>query len=85
MNNLVLKYEEKLIKTLTITFLAIWNNTDNSISSSTQTIVLLAAEHRDDVIPTSLYYNVNVEGTQNVLDVMDKKGIKRFDLGCQII
>ena len=27
-----------------------------------EAIVLLAAEHRDDVVPTSLYYGVNVEG-----------------------
>ncbi|MBT3759512.1 MAG: NAD-dependent epimerase/dehydratase family protein [Candidatus Marinimicrobia bacterium] len=38
-------------------------------------IVLLAAEHRDDVSPTSLYYDVNVRGTKNVLNVIDKKGI----------
>jgi nucleoside-diphosphate-sugar epimerase len=29
-------------------------------------VVLLAAEHRDDVMPTSLYYDVNVQGTKNV-------------------
>lgn len=40
------------------------------------TVILLAAEHRDDVSPTSLYYDVNVQGTKNVLDAMDKKGIK---------
>jgi len=39
-------------------------------------VVLLAAEHRDDVSPVSLYYDVNVQGTKNVLDAMDKKGIK---------
>lgn len=39
------------------------------------TVVLLAAEHRDDVTPTSLYYDVNVEGTRNVLAAMDKNGI----------
>jgi nucleoside-diphosphate-sugar epimerase len=37
------------------------------------TIVLLAAEHRNDVSPVSLYYDVNVGGTRNVLDVMDEK------------
>ena len=49
-----------------------------SISSATQTIVLLAAEHRDDVSPTSLYYEVNVEGTRNVMYAMDKNGIKNI-------
>lgn len=39
-------------------------------------VVLLVAEHRDDVSPISLYYDVNVQGTQNVLDAMDENGIK---------
>ena len=30
-------------------------------------VVLLAAEHKDDVNPISLYYDVNVTGTKNVL------------------
>lgn len=42
------------------------------------TVVLLAAEHRDDVSPTSLYYDVNVQGTRNVLAAMDKNGVKRI-------
>lgn len=41
-------------------------------------VVLLAAEHRDDVSPTSLYYDVNVQGTRNVLDAMDKNGVKNI-------
>ena len=41
-------------------------------------VILLAAEHRDDVSPTSLYYDVNVQGTQNVLDAMDVNGIKNI-------
>jgi len=47
---------------------------DKKISS----IVLLAAEHRDDVTPISLYYDVNVKGTENVLEGMDKAGIKNL-------
>jgi nucleoside-diphosphate-sugar epimerase len=47
----------------------------NSIDTSAQTIVLLAAEHRDDVSPTSRYYDVNVQGTRNVLEAMGNKGI----------
>lgn len=42
------------------------------------TIVLLAAEHRDDVSPVSLYYDVNVQGTRNVLNAMDKNGVKNI-------
>ena len=38
-------------------------------------VVLLAAEHRDDVSPVKLYYDVNVQGTKNVLGAMDKNGI----------
>jgi nucleoside-diphosphate-sugar epimerase len=42
----------------------------------TTSVILLAAEHRDDVSPTSLYYEVNVAGTKNVLAKMDEIGIK---------
>ncbi len=41
-------------------------------------VVLLAAEHRDDVTPTSLYYDVNVGGMRNVLEAMEANGIKRL-------
>ncbi len=41
-------------------------------------VVLLAAEHRDDVSPTTLYYDVNVKGTKNVLDIMDEYGVKNI-------
>ena len=47
---------------------------DKNISS----VMLLAAEHRDDVSPTSLYYDVNVIGTKNVLDKMDEVGAKHL-------
>lgn len=36
----------------------------------------LAAEHRDDVRPTSLYYEVNVGGAENLIYAMEKDGIK---------
>ncbi|MDB4638250.1 NAD-dependent epimerase/dehydratase family protein [bacterium] len=48
------------------------------IPKATDSVVLLAAEHRDDVTPISLYYDVNVQGTRNVLDKMDSLGIKRL-------
>lgn len=41
-------------------------------------VVLLAAEHRDDVSPTSLYYDVNVQGMRNVLAAMEENGVKRI-------
>tara|TARA_B110000211_G_C14093199_1_gene560716 strand:- start:957 stop:1937 length:981 start_codon:yes stop_codon:yes gene_type:complete len=51
---------------------------DLNFSKETLSVVLLAAEHRDDVNPVSLYYDVNVEGTINVLEAMDKAGIKNL-------
>ena len=41
-------------------------------------VVLLAAEHRDDVTPTTLYYDVNVGGMRNVLQAMEANGVKRI-------
>jgi nucleoside-diphosphate-sugar epimerase len=48
----------------------------DDVLAGQEAVVLLAAEHRDDVSPTSLYYDVNVQGTKNVLDAMDKAGVK---------
>ena len=41
-------------------------------------VVLLAAEHRDDVSPISLYYDINVQGTKNILEKMDENGVKNL-------
>jgi nucleoside-diphosphate-sugar epimerase len=38
----------------------------------------LAAEHRDDVFPRSRYYEVNEEGTDNVISAADNNGIKKI-------
>ena len=38
----------------------------------------LAAEHRDDVQPASLYYEVNEEGAENIVYALKKNGIKRL-------
>ena len=46
--------------------------------SDFETVVLLAAEHRDDVSPSSLYYEVNGVGTENVLKAMDQNDIKNI-------
>jgi nucleoside-diphosphate-sugar epimerase len=48
------------------------------ISKISESVVLLAAEHRDDVSPSSLYYDVNVQGTKNVLQAMDNAGVKNI-------
>lgn len=41
-------------------------------------VVLLAAQHRDDVTPISLYYDTNVGGMENTLRAMEKNGVKRL-------
>lgn len=52
---------------------------DNLIlNRHTSLVVLLAAEHRDNITPSSLYYDVNVIGTKNVLSSMDDAGIKNL-------
>lgn len=48
----------------------------NSVSGDT--IVHLAAEHRDDVRPTELYELVNVQGTRNLCKCASYKGINRI-------
>ena len=56
----------------------ICNKKDLIFDKDVETIVLLAAEHKDDIYPKSLYYKVNVEGTNNVLNAMDVTGIKNL-------
>ena len=41
-------------------------------------VVHLAAVHRDDIKPLSLYGETNVDGTRNICEVAAKKGIKRI-------
>lgn len=41
-------------------------------------VILLAAQHRDDVSPVSLYYDTNVGGMEVTLRAMEKNGIKRI-------
>jgi len=49
-----------------------------SILAGNETVVLLAAEHRDDVSPVSRYYDVNVQGTKKVLEAMDVNGVNNI-------
>ena len=44
--------------------------------SNESVIVNLAAEHRDDVRPLSLYDDVNVEGAKNICTVAREKGVQ---------
>ncbi|WP_257225275.1 NAD-dependent epimerase/dehydratase family protein [Treponema parvum] len=48
------------------------------LSSNIDCVINLAAEHRDDVEPKSLYDAVNVDGAENVCQVCAEIGIKRI-------
>src|SRR5690554_6607306 len=45
---------------------------------SSSVIVNLAAEHRDDVQPKSLYDDVNVGGARNICQIAEEKSIKHI-------
>ncbi len=46
--------------------------------NGTDVVILLAAEHKDNVSPVSLYYDVNVGGMRNTLTAMLNNGISRL-------
>ena len=50
----------------------------NKSMKNTSCVVLLAAEHKDNVQPKSLYYDVNVNGTINVLKSMQKHNVNNL-------
>ena len=50
----------------------------SSSMSGTDVVYHLAAEHRDDVRPTSLYYDVNVRGAENLVFALTKNKVKRL-------
>lgn len=50
----------------------------NSSIETSEWVIHLAAEHRDDVTPKSLYFDVNVNGTKNIIDAMDFIGCKKI-------
>jgi len=49
-----------------------------SFSTEPSALINLAAEHRDDVLPLSLYDEVNVDGARNVCDLARVKGINKI-------
>jgi nucleoside-diphosphate-sugar epimerase len=49
-----------------------------NLLQGTDLVVLLAAEHKDDVSPVSLYYDVNVQGAENTCVAMERNGISRL-------
>ena len=46
--------------------------------TGTDLVVLLAAEHKDNVEPPILYYDVNVDGMRNTLTAMKRNNISRI-------
>lgn len=48
------------------------------VNTTADVIINLAAEHRDDVRPKSLYDEVNVMGSQHVCDLAEAKGINKI-------
>lgn len=52
-------------------------NIDKELSGA-DVVVLLAAQHRDDVSPVSLYYDTNVGGMEVTLKAMEKNGVRRL-------
>ena len=73
--NIVDKVESKSFST--ICNIADVRNTESlsKVLNSDDIIINLAAEHRDDVTPKTLYDDVNVQGARNVCEVAEAKGI----------
>lgn len=49
-----------------------------AVNTNAEVIINLAAEHRDDVRPKSLYDEVNVMGSQHICDFAEAKGISKI-------
>jgi nucleoside-diphosphate-sugar epimerase len=49
-----------------------------NVLQNSDAVINLAAEHRDDVTPKSLYDEVNVKGAENVCAVCEQLGIKKI-------
>ena len=49
-----------------------------SLNDDIDLIIHLAAEHKDNIYPKSLYYDVNVIGTKNIIDACDIYNIDRI-------
>jgi len=53
-------------------------DTLGGVLTGSDIVINLAAEHRDDVTPKSLYDDVNITGAENVCNVCTKLGIKKI-------
>jgi nucleoside-diphosphate-sugar epimerase len=65
------------------TYPELWNNCDirnkdqlREFVKDSDVIINLAAVHRDDVKPLSLYFDTNVLGSQNICEVAEELGIQ---------
>jgi nucleoside-diphosphate-sugar epimerase len=59
-------------------YLDVRERSNTPVFSRQDIIVNLAAEHRDDVQPTSLYYETNVAGAENVCDIARRNNISKI-------
>ena len=50
----------------------------NKAIKNQNTVILLAAEHKDNVRPVELYYDVNVDGAKNICKAADDLNIKNI-------
>lgn len=50
----------------------------NALSNDVDLVINLAAKHKDNVFPVSLYYDVNVNGQKKICTVMDEYNIKKM-------
>jgi nucleoside-diphosphate-sugar epimerase len=53
-------------------------NALNKALKGVEVVYNLAAEHRDDVTPTSLYYDVNVQGAKNIVKAAELNNVKKI-------
>ena len=53
-------------------------DTLTDLLQGTDLVVLLAAEHKDDVSPVALYYDVNVKGAEHTLIAMERNRISHL-------
>lgn len=62
----------------TATFYDVTSPDINDELAGCTTLINLAAEHRDDVLPTSKYYEVNVEGAKKICDDARRHSINQI-------
>lgn len=51
---------------------------DETLVENSSVLINLAAEHRDDVSPKSLYDETNIQGAKNICELARRKGVKKI-------